>query len=148
MPLRRAVRDRLARRNVKEQGLPNALEVQPQGEVTNAELREAIRMLSQAMTNQVGKQRRYQQEKVDTLRIREFLSMNPPSFTSSSTTEDLETWFDQWKKDTTQEQRMRVGYVLRRLSWGISFRRELKEDKVQKFITFKQEFDEYGLKFT
>lgn len=71
MPLRRVVRDRLARRNVKEQGLPNALE--------------AIRMLSQAMTNQVGKQGRYQQEKVDTLRIREFLSMNPPSFTSSST---------------------------------------------------------------
>lgn len=35
---------------------------------------------------------------------------------------------------------MRVGYVLRH--------RELKEDKVQKFITFKQEFDEYGLKFT
>ena len=85
IPPKRVVRGHSARRNVKEQGSPNALEVQPQGKVTNAELREAIRMLSQGMTNQVGKQGRYQQEKVDTLRIREFLSMNPPSFTSSST---------------------------------------------------------------
>ncbi|XP_049353217.1 uncharacterized protein LOC125817708 [Solanum verrucosum] len=47
MPPRRAVKGRPARRNAEEQGVPNAPEVQPQGEVTNAEFREAIRMLSQ-----------------------------------------------------------------------------------------------------
>uniref|UniRef100_M1DTQ2 Gag-pol polyprotein n=1 Tax=Solanum tuberosum TaxID=4113 RepID=M1DTQ2_SOLTU len=53
MPLRRSVRGHPARRNVEEQELPNAPEVQLQGEVTNAEFREAIRMLSQAVTNQL-----------------------------------------------------------------------------------------------
>ncbi|KAG5611704.1 hypothetical protein H5410_022985 [Solanum commersonii] len=46
MPPRRAVRGFPARHNVDEQKLPNAPEVQPQGQVTNAEFREAIRMLS------------------------------------------------------------------------------------------------------
>uniref|UniRef100_M1DY89 Gag-pol protein n=1 Tax=Solanum tuberosum TaxID=4113 RepID=M1DY89_SOLTU len=53
MPPRRVVRDRLVGCNVEEQGVPNAPEVQPQGKVTNSEFREAIRMLSQAVTNQV-----------------------------------------------------------------------------------------------
>uniref|UniRef100_M1E0Q3 Gag-pol protein n=1 Tax=Solanum tuberosum TaxID=4113 RepID=M1E0Q3_SOLTU len=57
MPPRRAVRGLPVRRNVEEQVLPNAPEVEPQGEVTNTEFREVIRMLSQAVTNQVGKQR-------------------------------------------------------------------------------------------
>ena len=41
---RRIVRDHPARRNVEapEKDLPNASKVQPQGEVTNAEFREAI----------------------------------------------------------------------------------------------------------
>ncbi|XP_049413164.1 uncharacterized protein LOC125876092 [Solanum stenotomum] len=52
MPPRRAVRGRPAMRNVEEQELPNAPEVQSQGEVTNVEFRETIRMLSQAVTNQ------------------------------------------------------------------------------------------------
>uniref|UniRef100_M1DZR6 Gag-pol polyprotein n=1 Tax=Solanum tuberosum TaxID=4113 RepID=M1DZR6_SOLTU len=46
MSPRRDFRDRPARCNVEEQELPNAPEMQPQGEVTNAEFREAIRMLS------------------------------------------------------------------------------------------------------
>lgn len=40
--------------NLSTKGLPNALDVQPQGEDTNVEFREEIRMLSQAVTNQVG----------------------------------------------------------------------------------------------
>ncbi|WMV34367.1 hypothetical protein MTR67_027752 [Solanum verrucosum] len=70
-------------------------------------------MLSQAITNQLG-QRENQQEVVDTSRIREFLRMNPPSFTCSSVTEDPENfveelqkgvariWFDQWKKNRAE----------------------------------------------
>ncbi|KAG5610684.1 hypothetical protein H5410_021965 [Solanum commersonii] len=51
------VRGHSARCNIEEQELPNAPEVKPQGEVTNAEFCEAIRMLSQDVTNQVGQQR-------------------------------------------------------------------------------------------
>lgn len=82
MPPRRAVRCHPARRNVKpqEQGVPTAPNVQPQGEDTNAEFRKAIRMLSQAVTNQVGQQRGARQVEADTLRIRDFLRMNPPKF--------------------------------------------------------------------
>lgn len=56
MPPRRASRGRSSRRNFepKEQELLNALEVQPQGDVSNTEFHEAIRMLSQVVTNQVG----------------------------------------------------------------------------------------------
>ncbi|KAG5576254.1 hypothetical protein H5410_056388 [Solanum commersonii] len=87
-----------ARRNVEEQGVPNAPEVQPQGEVTNAEFREAIRMLSQAVTNQVGQKKGARQEEADTSRIREFLRMNPSSFTVSNTSEDLENFIKELKK--------------------------------------------------
>ncbi|XP_049363539.1 uncharacterized protein LOC125828267 [Solanum verrucosum] len=64
MPPQRAVRDRPARRNVEEQELPNAPEVQPQGEVANAEVREEIRMLSQVVTNQAGQQKGARQEEL------------------------------------------------------------------------------------
>uniref|UniRef100_M1DKC9 Uncharacterized protein n=1 Tax=Solanum tuberosum TaxID=4113 RepID=M1DKC9_SOLTU len=49
---RRVVRGHPARRNVdpQDQVVPNALEVQPQGEVTNVELRNTIQMLSQVVT--------------------------------------------------------------------------------------------------
>ena len=40
--------------------------MQPQGEFTNTEYREAIRMLSHVITNQVGKKRGSSQEGVDT----------------------------------------------------------------------------------
>ena len=98
MPPRRVVRGRPARRNVEEQELPNAPEVQPQGEVTNAEFHEAIQMLSQVVTNQAGQQRGARQEEADTSRIREFLRMNPPSFTGSSTSEDPENFVGELKK--------------------------------------------------
>ncbi|WMV18837.1 hypothetical protein MTR67_012222 [Solanum verrucosum] len=79
IPPRRAFRGRLVRRNVEEQGVPNAPEVKPQGEVTNVEFREAIQMLSHVLTNQV-RQRDNRQEVADTSRIYEFLRINPPSF--------------------------------------------------------------------
>ncbi|XP_049405237.1 uncharacterized protein LOC125868684 [Solanum stenotomum] len=52
MPPRRVVKGHPARRNIEEQELPNAPGVQPQGEVTNVEFREAIWMLRQVVTNQ------------------------------------------------------------------------------------------------
>lgn len=82
MPPRRALRGRLARRNVEKIEVPNAPEVQPQGEVTNAEFREAIWMLRHAVTNQVGQQRKARQQEYNTSRIHEFLRMNPLSSTS------------------------------------------------------------------
>ncbi|XP_015164177.1 uncharacterized protein [Solanum tuberosum] len=99
MPPRRAVRCHPARRNVKPQelGVPTAPNVQPQGEVTNAEFRKA-KMLSQAVTNQVGQQRGARQVEADTSRIRDFLRMNPPSFIGSSTTEDPENFIEELKK--------------------------------------------------
>ncbi|XP_049392678.1 two-component response regulator ARR14-like [Solanum stenotomum] len=54
MPPQRVVRRRPARMNVDphNQRVPNAAEVQPQGEVTNDEFRDAIRKLSHVITNQ------------------------------------------------------------------------------------------------
>ncbi|WMV08768.1 hypothetical protein MTR67_002153 [Solanum verrucosum] len=49
------------------------------------------------MTNQPG-QRENRQEENDTSRIREFLRMNPPSFTGSSTTKDLENFIEELQK--------------------------------------------------
>ena len=98
MPPQIAVKGRPARRTVEKQELPNAPEVQPQGEVANVDFREAIRMLSQAVTNQVGQRRGARQEEADTSRIREFLRMNPPSFTGSSTTEDPENFVEELQK--------------------------------------------------
>ena len=75
-------------RNVEEQKVPNASEVQPYGEVTNMEFWEAIWMLSQVVTNKVEQHKGYQKEGADTSRVHEFLKMNSSSFTGSSTTED------------------------------------------------------------
>ena len=79
MPSRKAARGRPFRRNVKlqEQGVPNAPNMKPQSEVTNAEFYEVVWMLIQVVTYQVGKKRQDRQEEADTLRIREFLRMNP-----------------------------------------------------------------------
>ncbi len=98
MPPRRVGRGRLPRRYVDEQELPYAPGVQDQGEVSNDEFREAIRILSQAVTNQIGQQRGARHEGADTSRIREFLGMNPPSFMGLSTTEDLENFIKELKK--------------------------------------------------
>ena len=97
MPQRTIVRG-LPRRNVEEQEVPNSPDLQPQGEVTNAEFREAIRMLSQVVTNQVEQQRGARQERENTMRIFEFLRINPPSFTGSKTTEDPENFIEELKK--------------------------------------------------
>lgn len=54
MPPRRNHRGSPAIRNVEEQGVPNAHEVQPKGSVTHSKLREAITMPSEVVTNKVG----------------------------------------------------------------------------------------------
>ena len=88
VPPRRAIRGQPKSKKIEEQDLPNALDVQPQREVTNAMFREAIRMISQVLSNQVGQQRGAQQKEANTWRVHEFLRMNPPSFTGLTTTED------------------------------------------------------------
>ena len=50
---RRAARAHPVRRNVEEPELPNAPKVQPQGEDSNVEFREVIRMLNQVVAIQV-----------------------------------------------------------------------------------------------
>ena len=92
------VRGRLPRRNVEELEFPNAHEVQPQGEVTNGEICEAITMLIQVVTNQFGQQNGSRQEKIVTSKIPEFFKMNPPSFIGSSTTEVPENYVTELKK--------------------------------------------------
>ena len=100
MPSRKAARGRPFRINVKlqEQGVPNAPNMKPQSEVTNAEFYEVVWMLIQVVTYQVGKKRQDRQEEADTLRIREFLRMNPLSFTGLITIEDLENFVEELKK--------------------------------------------------
>ncbi|WMV37477.1 hypothetical protein MTR67_030862 [Solanum verrucosum] len=117
MSPRRAIRSLPARRNVEKQELPNAHEVQPQAE-----------------------QRGARQEGADTSRIREFLRMHPPSFTGSSTTEDLQNFIEKLKKDAPPA------------SWacfeedflGHFFPRELKEAKDELVRGWAYE---YGLEF-
>lgn len=53
-------------------------------------------MLSQFVTDHG--QRENQQEVIDTSRIREFMTMNPPTFTSSSVTDNLENMVDELQK--------------------------------------------------
>ena len=51
MPPRRVVRSQKVKWNVEEPEVPNAPNVQPQEDVTNAEFHEAIKILSQVVTN-------------------------------------------------------------------------------------------------
>lgn len=59
MYLRKAFKGLPSRSNVEpqEQGVPNSPKVKPQGEVTNVNVIDAIRMLSQSVTNKIGQQR-------------------------------------------------------------------------------------------
>jgi len=84
-------------RSIKEQELPNSLEVQTQEEIKYADFREAIRMLTQVATYHVG-QRDNRHEVVDISRIRELLRMNPPSFTGSGVTENPENFIEELKR--------------------------------------------------
>ncbi|KAK4722051.1 hypothetical protein R3W88_012284 [Solanum pinnatisectum] len=133
MPPRRAVRGRPTRRNVEEQWVPNALEVQSQKEVTHAEFCEAIRMLSQVTTYQVG-QRDNRQEVTDTSRICKLLRMNPPSFTGSSVTEDPENFIEELKR-----------------LFDVMHIADEERANIRKFLTLNPEsmsVHEYSLKFT
>ncbi|KAH0637918.1 hypothetical protein KY289_037833 [Solanum tuberosum] len=145
---------RLPRRYVDEQELPYAPGVQPQGGVSNSEFREAIRILSQAVTNQIGQQRGSRHEGAESSRIREFLGMNPPSFMGSSTTEDPENFIEELKKifDVMHVNAPPASWACFEEAFlGRFFPQELKEAKVRDFLTLKQEslsVNEYSLKFT
>ncbi|XP_015057550.1 uncharacterized protein LOC107003794 [Solanum pennellii] len=146
MPLQRLVRGCQSMRNTEEQRVPNALEVQPQGEVTHAEFREVIRRSSQVATYQVG-QRDNWQEVADTLRIHEHLRINPLSFTGSIVTEDPENFIEELKNifDVMHVVRRR-GALMRSL-----IPRELQEAKIRDFLTLNAQsmsVHEYNLKFT
>lgn len=55
-------------------------------------------MCSQVVTRQVGLQRGSRQETSDTSGIREFLKMNPSSFTAQNAIEDPENLIEQLQK--------------------------------------------------
>ncbi|WMV29336.1 hypothetical protein MTR67_022721 [Solanum verrucosum] len=88
MPPRKVVRGRPARRNVdpQDQGVPNAPEVHPMGNVTNTEF--------QVVINQVGQQRRNRQDVVDTSKICEFLRI----LKWLSVAEDLKNFVEELQK--------------------------------------------------
>ena len=71
--------------------------MQPQGEITHAEFYETMRMLCQVATHQVG-QRGNRYEVADTSTFREFLRMNPRSFTSSCIIEDPKNFVEVLQK--------------------------------------------------
>ncbi|KAH0781790.1 hypothetical protein KY290_001388 [Solanum tuberosum] len=121
MPPRRAVRGRPARRNIEEQG--------------------AIRILSQTVINQAGK-RENQQEGNDTSRIREFLKMNPPSVTGSSTTEDPENFIKElqkWKKGRAEGAPHASWACFEKAFLGRLFPQELKEAKFTQLSRYASE---------
>jgi len=55
-------------------------------------------LITQTSTNLVGKKRGDKQEAADTSRIQEFLRINTPSFTGSTTTEDPKNFIEELKK--------------------------------------------------
>ncbi|WMV45377.1 hypothetical protein MTR67_038762 [Solanum verrucosum] len=77
---------------------PQCIESGTQGEVTNAEFWDAIRMFSQVVANQTGRQRGDRQDVADTSRICEFSRINPPDIISSSVTEDPKNFVEKLKK--------------------------------------------------
>ncbi|WMV42214.1 hypothetical protein MTR67_035599, partial [Solanum verrucosum] len=148
-------------RNVdpQDQWVPNEPEVQPQGEVTNVEFRNAIRMLSQVVTNQVEQQRGNRQDVADIFRIlfglEMPLRMNPPDFIGSSVIEDPENFVEELQKVF---EKIRVeGALIVSLAvfeenfLGCFFHREVREAMVRNFLNLKYEFmsvHEYNLKIT
>lgn len=82
--------------------------MQPDENDTNAKFKETFGMLSKYVTNQVDRQRGARQEGAESSRIHDFLKMNPPIFTSSSTTADLENFTLELKKVFEVNQVVRV----------------------------------------
>ncbi|WMV40993.1 hypothetical protein MTR67_034378 [Solanum verrucosum] len=97
----RAVRGSPTRRNnnPQDQEISNEPLVQPPHEdVTNAELRNVIQMLTQVVTTQVGHQGAEHQEQNDASRVREFLRISHPEFTGSKLNEDPKNFVDELQK--------------------------------------------------
>ncbi|KAK4706937.1 hypothetical protein R3W88_033498 [Solanum pinnatisectum] len=109
-------------------------------------------MLSQVVTNQAGKHRENRHKVADTLTIREFLRMNPPSFTGSSVTEDPDNFVEELQKKNRVERAPPASWACFEEAFlGNFFSRELKEAKVREFLTLKQDslsVHEFSLRFT
>ncbi|WMV32506.1 hypothetical protein MTR67_025891 [Solanum verrucosum] len=89
-------------------------------------------MLSQVVTNQAGQEKENRQKVANTSRIREFLQMNPLSFSGSSVTEDPENFMEELQKNRVEGAPIMSWVVFEEIFMGCFFRRELKEVKKQK----------------
>ncbi|XP_049414774.1 uncharacterized protein LOC125877557 [Solanum stenotomum] len=138
MPPRRAVRSHPARCNVKEQELPNAPEVQPQGEVTNVEFCEAIMMLSQVVTNKVGQQggdrqgENFTEELKKVFDVMHVVDTERVELAAYQMNNDARTWFDQWKGGRDEDAPLASWACFEEAFLGRFFPYELKEAKKQK----------------
>ncbi|XP_049356323.1 uncharacterized protein LOC125820943 [Solanum verrucosum] len=99
-------------------------------------------MLSQVVTNQAGQQKGARQEEADTSRIREFLRMNPPSFTGSSTTEDPVNFIEElkkWKRSRVEDAPSASWACFEEAFLGRFFPQELKKAKFTQLSRYTPE---------
>ncbi|KAG5572121.1 hypothetical protein H5410_061887, partial [Solanum commersonii] len=107
----------------------------PHGDDTNVEFRNAIKILTQVVTTQVGRYGVGCQDEIDMPRVQEFLRMNlPESLGQSSMRIQKTLWF-----------------TFKRILLGHIFAQEIREAKVRELLNLNQEsmsMQVYNLKFT
>ncbi|XP_049364494.1 bax inhibitor 1-like [Solanum verrucosum] len=129
IPLQRIVRDDPARRNVEEQGVPNAPEVQPQVEVTNGEFKEAIRITTEDPENFVEEL----QKVFEVMHVVDAKRVELDAYQLKSV---ARTWFDQWKKGRAEGAPILSCAMFEEVFLGNFFPRELREPKVYLTLFF------------
>ena len=92
-------RRRVNARNVNSMNVNAALPI-PDQEVSNVELRNAIKMLTHSMTNKNNRVHAHVNENGGSVapRVRDFVRTNPPEFLGSQTNEDPQNFLDEIKK--------------------------------------------------